>query len=304
MYETFFGLQEKPFSLLPDPRFLFPSRSHAMAMHMLEYGLAEQAGYVVLTGEVGTGKTTLLRHLLHSVDRTMVIGLVTNTHASFGELMKWILLAFDLDYREQDAVEQHRRFTDFLIAQYAQGLRVVLIVDEAQNLARDTLEQLRMLSNINSEADQLLQIILVGQPELRQMLEQPELRQFVQRISIDYHLDPLNGSETTQYIRHRMEVAGGNRDAFSDDACLAVTFFAKGLPRLINSLCDLALVYAFAEDQETITADIILDVISTRMAGGLAGFRQPPEGLGRDELLRLITEEPTNTARPIRAATG
>ncbi len=290
MYETHFGLREKPFSLLPDPRFLYPGRTHAMAMHMLEYGLAEQTGYVVLTGEVGTGKTTLLRHLLRSVDDQVLVGLVTNTHESFGELMKWIMLAFDLPFRERDAVEQHQLFTDFLIQRYAHGQRVVLIVDEAQNLGRSALEQLRMLSNINSEADHLLQLILVGQPELRATLQTEALRQFVQRISIDYHLRPLEREDTFAYIRHRLAVAGAPDDLFDEAAMTAIHFFARGLPRLINSLCDLSLVYAFAEDRQEVDYETVLSVVETRITDGLTTFRPLPEAEDRATVRQAILE--------------
>ena len=290
MYEAHFGLREKPFSLLPDPRFLYPGKTHAMAMHMLEYGLAEQTGYVVLTGEVGTGKTTLLRHLLKSVDEQVLVGLVTNTHESFGELMKWIMLAFDLPFRDLDAVEQHQRFSDFLIQRYAHGQRVVLIVDEAQNLGRPALEQLRMLSNINSEADHLLQLILVGQPELRATLQTEGLRQFVQRISIDYHLRPLPREDAIAYIRHRLVVAGGSPDLFDESAMVAIHFFARGLPRLINSLCDLAMVYAFAEDQPMVDFETVLSVVETRISDGLSTFRALPTSTDRAEVRQTILE--------------
>lgn len=292
MYEAHFGLHEKPFSLLPDPRFLYAGRTHAMAMHMLEYGLAEQTGYVVLTGEVGTGKTTLLRHLLRSVDNHVLIGLVTNTHSSFGELMKWIMLAFDLDYTDKDAVTQHQIFTDFLIERYAHGQRVVLIVDEAQNLGREALEQLRMLSNINAESDHLLQLILVGQPELRQLLSNDSLRQFVQRISIDYHLKPLDREDTASYVRHRLETAGGHPDIFDPVALATVHYFARGLPRLVNSLCDLSLVYAFAEDRTDVDFDTVFNVIETRVQDGLSTFRPLPESETRANLRRRIVDEP------------
>ncbi len=291
MYEAHFGLHEKPFSLLPDPRFLYAGRTHAMAMHMLEYGLSEQTGFVVLTGEVGTGKTTLLRHLLRIVDADVLVGLVSNTHETFGELMKWIMLAFDLDFRDHDRVQQHQIFTDFLIERYARGQRVVLIVDEAQNLGRDALEQLRMLSNINAEADHLLQLILVGQPELRAMLQQEGLRQFVQRISIDYHLKPLDASDTAAYVGHRLATAGGDPEIFDEAALAAVHYFTRGLPRLVNSLCDLAMVYAFAEDRHDVDFDVICSVIETRVQDGLSNFRPIPEATSRAALRRLVFEE-------------
>jgi general secretion pathway protein A len=302
VYETYFGFRQKPFSLLPDPRYLYASRTHKIAANLLEYGLAEQAGYVVLTGEVGTGKTTLLRYLLHRVRDEVVVGLVTNTHQSFGELMKWIMLAFDLDFRHKDQVEQHQIFVDFLIQCYAQGKRIVLIVDEAQNLGMEALEQLRMLSNVNSESDHLLQLILVGQPELRALLQRPELRQFVQRIAVDYHLEPLSRDETARYIRHRIEVAEGSRQLFDDAACVAVHYFAKGIPRLVNSLCDYALVFAYADNRQIIDIDTIIDAAGERMQGGLSVFAQPPSGLSREDVKRQILAEATPRRPGLAAA--
>jgi type II secretory pathway predicted ATPase ExeA len=290
VYETFFGLQQKPFSLLPDPRYFFPSHSHKIAINLLEYGFSEQAGFVVLTGEVGTGKTTLLRHLLSTRRQEVVVGLVTNTHHSFGELMKWILSAFDLDFRGRDQVECHQIFVDFLIDSYAKGKRVVLIVDEAQNLGQEALEQLRMLSNVNAEADHLLQLILVGQPELRAMLQRRELRQFVQRISVDYHLEPLRRAELAQYVRHRLQLAGGEPGIFDAQACLAVHYFTGGLPRLVNSLCDYALVFAYAEGSRIVDVDIVIDAASERMQGGLVAFPRSPLERERAELLAEILE--------------
>jgi type II secretory pathway predicted ATPase ExeA len=288
LYEAYFGLRQKPFSLLPDPRFLFASRTHAVAISLLEYGLTEQAGYVILTGEVGTGKTTLLRNLLHSVQDEVIIGLVTNTHHAFGELMKWILVSFDLDFRGRDPVEQHQIFLDYLIQRYAEGRRVALIIDEAQNLSAETLEQLRMLSNVNAEADHLLQIILVGQPELRALLQRPELRQFVQRVAVDYHLQPLTPSDTARYIRHRLEVAGATGELFDDEACAAVHYFARGIPRLINALCDYALVFAYADERRQIDFETVVDAARERMQGGLGMFEALPAVAPHHELKACI----------------
>ena len=290
MYETFFGLKQKPFSLLPDPRFLYASRTHKIAINLLEYGLAEQAGLVVLTGEVGTGKTTLLRHLLHLARDETVVGLVTNTHRSLGDLMRWVLLAFDLNFRGKDQVEQYQVLLDALVERYAEGRRCVLIVDEAQNLSEEALEQLRMLSNVNSEADHLLQLILVGQPELRETLKRPELRQFVQRIAVDYHLEPLGREETARYIAHRLEVAGAARPIFTAEACAAVHYFSRGIPRLVNSLCDLALVHAYAEDVAEVDIDTIIGAAEARARGGLAAFAALPDAPSLDQAKARILE--------------
>jgi general secretion pathway protein A len=297
LYESFFGFAQKPFSLLPNPYFLYGSRTHRIAINLLQYGLEEQTGYVVLTGEVGTGKTTLLRELLHRSYGNLTIGLVTNTHQSFGELMKWILQAYDISFRDKDRVEQHQALLDFVIERYASGKRVVLIIDEAQNLSGEALEQLRMLSNINSENDHLLQIIMVGQPELRQILSSPQLRQFVQRIAVDYHLEPLNVEETTAYIAHRLQAAGGKSDLFTAEACRAAHFFSGGVPRLINAVCDYALVFAFADERQLIDVDTVLDAAAERMQGGLGSFTRLPDTMSREQLRHaLVTGEPLPVA--------
>lgn len=283
MYEAFFGLRQKPFSLLPDPRFLYPSRAHRMALTLLEYGLAEQAGFVVLTGEVGTGKTTLLRAALGRLGRDVVVGLVTNTHHSFGELMRWVLLAFGLEFRGRDAVEQYDAFVSFLLERYGQRKRVVLMIDEAQNLSEEALEQLRMLSNVNAEGDHLLQLVLVGQPELRGKLTRPELRQFAQRVAMDYDLRPLAREETEAYVGHRLATAGAQGEIFTGEALGAVHFFTRGIPRLINSLCDLALVYAYAEGRAAVDGDTVVEVARERSASGLAPFTNLPLDLGTGE---------------------
>src|SRR3972149_1017329 len=242
MYEAFYGLRNKPFSLLPDPEFLSPSKKHQMALTLLEYGLMNQASFSVITGDIGTGKTTLIRQLLSQMERDMVVGLITNTHPSFGELLQWILMAFNLECGSKDKVEMYKTFMDFLIEQYAANRRTVLIIDEAQNMGPQALEELRMLSNVNSEKDQILQVILAGQPGLRENLQNPRLEQFAQRISVDYNLEPLNPDETREYIRHLLNIAGGNPDVFDDAACEAVFRYRGGLARLVNLLGDVGLM--------------------------------------------------------------
>ena len=275
MYETFYKLREKPFTLLPDPGFLFLSKKHRMALTLLEYGLMNHAGFTVISGDIGAGKTTLIRHLLDHMDREHTVGLITNTHRSFGELLQWILLAFNLDYTNLDKVGMYRRFIDFIIDEYAQNRRVVLIVDEAQNMAAETLEELRMLSNVNADKDQALQVILVGQRELRDTLRRPDLVQFAQRISVDYHLEPLSEEETVGYIRHRIEVAGGNPLLFEEEACRAVHRYSNGVPRLINLLCDTSLVYGYAEQLERIGSTLVTDVAREKQQGGIFPIFHP-----------------------------
>lgn len=273
MYEKFFGLREKPFSLLPDPSFLYPSPKHRMALVLLEYSLMNQTGFSVITGEIGTGKTTLIRQLLSQLDRDVTVGLISNTHRSFGELLQWILMAFNLEYTGKDKVALYQTFMDFLIQEYARNRRTVLIIDEAQNMATDTLEELRMLSNVNADKDQVLQVFLVGQAGLRDLLRRPELEQFAQRISVDYHLEPLNAEETRNYVRHRITVAGGDPNLFDDAACEAVFRNCGGVPRLINLLCDTTLVFGYAEQVSRITAALVEEVANEKRKGGL--FRNP-----------------------------
>ena len=262
MYEAFYGFHEKPFTLLPDPEFLFLSKKHRMALTMLEYGVVNQAGFSVITGEVGAGKTTLIRKLLHNLDHDITIGLVSNSQCeTFEELLQWILFAYELEYTGKSKVELYQEFTSFLIQVYGKNRRAVLIIDEAQHLSANILEQLRMLSNVNADKHQVLQLILVGQPELRSILKRPELQQFAQRIAIDYHLLPLDLEETHKYICHRLTVAGGDAEIINDEGRELVWRYSRGVPRLINVLCDTALVYGFAEQESKISVKLLEDVI-------------------------------------------
>jgi putative secretion ATPase (PEP-CTERM system associated) len=269
MYEAFYNLTEKPFTLLPDPGFLYLSDKHQMALTLLDYGLHDHAGFTVISGEIGAGKTTLIRHLLNNMEQEFTVGLITNTHQSFGELLQWVLHAFGLEHKDMSRVEMHQCFIDFIIDEYAHNRRTVLIVDEAQNMDAATLEELRMLSNINADKHQALQVILVGQRELRQTLQRPDLVQFAQRITVDYHLEPLSEAQTAAYIRHRMQTAGGDPATFSSEACAAVYRYSNGVPRLINLLCDTALVYGYAEQSRTIDAKLVTDVARDKQQSGI-----------------------------------
>lgn len=261
MYESFYGFREKPFSLLPDPSFLFLAKQHSAALAMLEYGLVNQAGFTIVTGEVGCGKTTLIRYLLNSIQRDVTVGLLTNTHCAIGELLQWVLLAFGLDFHGKDKVTLYQTFMDFIIREYAKNRRTVLIIDEAQNLGAQTLEELRMLSNINADKDQVLQLILVGQPELRDILTQPEMAQFAQRVGVDYYIERLHPQQTVDYIRHRLKVAGGDPSLFGLDACKSIHQHSRGVPRIVNILCDTALVYGYAARSETISPELVREVL-------------------------------------------
>ena len=270
MYESFFGLKEKPFTLLPDPEFLFLSSKHQRALIMLQYALMNKAGFSVICGDIGAGKTTLIRHLLNEINDDVTVGMISNTHKAFGDLLSWVLEAFGLPSEGKSKAQMHREFTDFLIQQYAASRHTVLIVDEAQNMDEDRLEELRMLSNVNADKNLVLQVILAGQPGLRDMLRKPELTQFAQRISVDYYLDSLSHEETCTYIHHRLDIAGARQQIFTPSACDAVYRYSGGTPRLINMLCDRALVYAFAEQVKTIDARLIEDVVREQLANGVA----------------------------------
>jgi len=261
MYESFYGLKEKPFTLLPDPDYLYLSPKHQRALTLLEYGMMNQAGFSVICGDTGAGKTTLIRRLLTELGDDTRVGLITNTHHSFGELLNWVLMAFGLDGDGKNKAQMHQMFIEFLIEQYALNKHMVLIVDEAQNMSADTLEELRMLSNINADKDQVLQVILAGQPALRETLRKPELMQFAQRIAVDYYLESLSAEETEGYIHHRLKVAGAEKPVFTDEACKAIYKYSRGTPRLINLLCDTSLVYGFAEQTEMIGEELVHDVV-------------------------------------------
>jgi type II secretory pathway predicted ATPase ExeA len=267
MYERHFGFTVKPFALTPDPAFLYASRQHAMALTMLEYGLESQAAFSLLTGDIGSGKTTLVRKLLRQLGNQVAVGLISNTHSRFKSIHGWALSALGVAAKADSDIAIYEALIDSFVDGYAKGRRTLLIFDEAQNLSIEALEELRLLSNVNSEKDLVLQILLVGQPELRAKLLLPELEQFAQRVSVDFHLRPLDRHETHAYICHRLEVAGGDADLFSPEAVEFMYARTNGVPRLLNQLGDFALVYAFAEGRSTIDADLIAQVVRDRSAG-------------------------------------
>ncbi len=271
MYEAFYGLKEKPFSIQPDPEFLYFGLRHSMAYAMLEYGIQNRAGFSVICGEIGCGKTTLVRHLLNNLGEELTVGIVYNTHQHIDDLLGWILMAFNQPYEGKSNLALFDTFQQFLIKSYAEGKRVVLIVDEAQNLSPAALESLRMLSNINADKDQLLQIILVGQPQLRDLLRRPDLQQFFQRVSVDFFIPPLQSFEVEKYIQHRLHVAGRDISLFTPAACRLIAEATRGIPRSINILCDTALVYGFSTGMEKIDVGLIREVIKDRAEFGVLG---------------------------------
>jgi type II secretory pathway predicted ATPase ExeA len=263
IYNSFFGFTERPFTLVPDPDFIFWSKSHRLAYTMLEYGVLTRSPITVVTGEIGAGKTTLLQHLLKTLGQDVIVGLISNAQGDRGELLQWVLHALGVPFDPQASyVTLFQTLQDFLLETYAEGKRVILIIDEAQNLNVSTLEELRMLTNINSNKDELVQLVLVGQPELRQLIMRPELKQFVQRVGSSFHLSAMNAGNVAEYIGHRLRVAGGSGEEFSPDAVTRIHELTGGVPRLINQLCDLGLVYAFSADQMTVTGETIENVIA------------------------------------------
>ena len=278
MYLTQFSLTSLPFDLLPDPKFLYLGKNHESALTGLRYGIDSGVGFTIITGDIGAGKTTLIRAILHDVsvlnehNSEFVIGLISNTHQEFGSLLEWILLSFGLAYKDMSEMERYEKLTNFVIENYAKGSRTVVIIDEAQNLDVDALEKLRVISNLNADHHKILQIILSGQPEFRDTLRRPELRQFAQRVTVDYHLGPLPTEEVGPYIKHRMSVAGSEEEVFSDAAIRLIAEHSKGIPRLINILCNNALVYAYADNQYVVDADTIRSVVGDANETGLLSF--------------------------------
>ena len=254
MYLEYYGLKQAPFDLTPNPRFLFHSQKHRKAYNHLLYGICERKGFVQLTGEVGAGKTTLCRALLEQLNGIFSTALILNPALDADGLMKAIATEFGLDVKGRDRLETITAIGEFLLRQVQQGKETVLIIDEAQNLTEELLEQIRLLSNIETDDRKLLQIVLLGQPELRDRLDSPRLQQLRQRITVRYHLTPLSRDEVSQYIRYRLELAGAQgAPYFTQPAVRRVFGYSQGIPRLINAVCDKALLAGFVEQSGEIT---------------------------------------------------
>ena len=268
MYQAFYGLKENPFSIQPDPDFLYFGRRHSYAYAMMEFGIRNRVGFMVISGEIGCGKTTLVRHLLNNLAPEHTVGLVYNTHREIANLLQWIMLSFGLTYEGQSNVALFDEFQRFLIKQYASGKSVLLIIDEAHNLNPDALESLRMLSNINADKSQLLQIMLVGQPQLKEILLRPELLQFSQRVEVDFHIKPFEAVDVQGYIQHRLKVAGRDTPLFTAEACAKIAQASEGIPRRINILCNTALVYGFAAESTLIDLALVEEMLSDKAEFG------------------------------------
>jgi len=278
LYTPFFGLKERPFTLVPDPGFLYWSRQHKRAFSVLEFGILSGAPITLVTGEIGSGKTTLLQELLPRIEKNVTIGLISNAQGDRGELIQWILNALEVEIDTGSSyVQMFQMLQDFLLAEYARSRRVILIFDEAQNLSIEGLEELRMLTNINSNKDVLVQLVLVGQPELRAMVQKPEMRQLAQRVAASFHLGKMSLETVTRYISHRLRTAGGSGQEFSAEACAVIHRETDGVPRLVNQLCDFAMLYAWSAEEKTIEARTVEQVLEDEVFfGGLACPQEEP----------------------------
>ena len=262
MYKAYFGLIAKPFELVPNPLFLFNSHSHKKAINYLTYGVQERAGFIMLVGEVGSGKTTIIRDIISRLNDDIALSQVFNTSSNARQILAMINEDFGLVVDGKDKVALLRDLNDYLVALHTAGKRAVIIIDEAQNLTPAVLEEIRLLSNLEAKNAKLVQIVLVGQPELQAIITQPELRQLRQRISVHCQLEPLTREETEEYVFHRLATAGNRHALMWHDGAFDVLFeYSEGWPRMINVFCDFALLCAFVEDTRTLTLDMMTEII-------------------------------------------
>ena len=308
MYEAFYGLKEKAFNLNPDPEYFYMSREHENAYVHLEYAIRESKGFAVITGEVGSGKTTLINYLLYKLKLDINIGLITNTNIPASQFLKAICREFEIDVDVREKVDIMEVFQDFLLDRYANNERVLLIIDEAQNISPEAMEEIRMLSNLEAEKSHLIQIILIGQPELKSKLQRNDLKQFAQRVSSHYHINGLNKDEVNKYIRYRLKVGEAtNLDLFDKDAIELIYQHSLGIPRIINVICDTALVYGYADGQKVIDKSIIENVIKERDESGIfsgleiAGPGASGDGLVEEKGLEINSSQLQAMAKRIDA---
>ncbi|MBN2180183.1 MAG: AAA family ATPase [Deltaproteobacteria bacterium] len=277
MYTSYFGLKENPFNLTPDPQYFFLSQQHSEALNHLIYGINEKKGFIVVTGGIGTGKTTISRTLLAELDDSVASALVFNPSLSDMELLKTIVQEFGIETGEGSPTK--KRYIDalnrFLLKNFADGKKAVLLIDEAQNLSRTVLEQIRMLSNLETEREKLIQIVLLGQPELQELLSLPSLRQLNERITVRYDLAPLDHEQVKHYITHRLNVASeGNENVeFSPGALKIISDYSKGIPRRINAICDRALLIAYTEDKHAVDRKVAKEAVDDMGGAYLVGER-------------------------------
>lgn len=290
MYTKFFGLKQRPFILSPDPDFLYLSKVHDLALTHLEYGIVHNAGFLALTGDVGAGKTTLLKYLFEKVKDSLDIAMLFNTNLDPQEFLEMLVKEFELSPLTKGKSDLFEVLSEHFLKQYTKGKRCVIMVDEAQNLPIETFEELRMLSNLEIGTDSLLQIILVGQPQLRERLADPSLSQLAQRISVYFHLSPLPLNEVEGYIGYRLKVAGYTSPdpLFDRDAIQYIAELSRGIPRIINSICDASLTYAYADEIRVISEELVKKVINDNEL--LLAFNKGPGDTKKDGELPIETE--------------
>jgi general secretion pathway protein A len=277
MYERFYRLRERPFALTPDPDYLYPSRVHKEALSYLRYGIESHAGFVVITGAIGSGKTTLLQTMLRGLDSQTTVARVMNTLLDPRELLESAMIDLGLDPAGKSKPAMLKAFGEFLVGERAAGRLVLLVIDEAQNLSLPALEEIRMLSNLETEKSKLLQIILIGQPDLRDKLDRPELEQLRQRITVSYHLEPLDSDETNHYINHRLALASLAAPlSFPRQVTDRIFDRSGGVPRVINVIADATLVFGYGEERSEIDGALIEEVITDLDATGVLGPRSNP----------------------------
>lgn len=264
VYEEFYNLLSKPFSVTPDASCFFMSRQHAEALATVQYSLLTSAGLTLVTGESGVGKTVLIRRVMSNLDDSVVVGSISNTHSDFGSILPWIVSAFELRSSMGDSVEMYGTLKSFLTEQTSQERRVVLIIDEAQNLSQSALEEVRLLTNLNTSDLHGIQVVLVGQPSLDGKLEQDSMKELAQRVALDFRIDPLDFEDTDEYITYRLSLYGGKPELFDYVARACIYYHSHGIPRLINSVCDLALVYGFGDSLETIDFKVVKRVLLSK----------------------------------------
>jgi putative secretion ATPase (PEP-CTERM system associated) len=308
MYEQHFSFRCKPFELLPNPDFLFQSNTHKKAITYLDYGLKEKVGFILLTGEIGSGKTTIIRNFIKNLSSSVKLSRINNTKVSSQQLISMINEDFGLDVEGKSKTKLLSELNDFLIDQYSIKSQPILLIDEAQNLSPNLLEEIRLLSNLETDRAKLLQIILVGQPEMNKTLMLPEMMQLRQRININYHISPLTIDETIKYITHRLTIAGNTSVIrFQGDMSELIYRFSRGIPRLINILCDFALLTTFVEGKKEVSSDIVREVVKdleSRVYSHISQDNDPSEtnnkgddpeyrALAGDIALRIIELEET-----------
>ena len=296
MYERFYQLRERPFALSPDPEYLYPSRVHREALDYLRYGLESHAGFVVITGEIGSGKTTLLQTLLRGLDTQTTVGRIVNTMLEPRELIETIMIDFGLETAGRSKPLMLRDLAQYLVDQRLAGRLVLLVIDEAQNLSQAALEELRMLSNLETEKSKLMQVVMVGQPNLRDKLASPELEQLRQRITVSYHLTPLDPAETANYVNHRLRRAAlGPPLEFPREVTDSVHSRSRGVPRIINVICDATLVFGYAEERRQIDLPLMREVLAELETTGVLPSPLVPSG---------PVVEPAREGRPEPAQAG